>query len=37
MEIHLDNYCRNILPSFPVFAVLPIAAIRLRPLKQKRH
>ena len=35
MEIHLDNY----LPEYPsfVFAVLPIAAIRLRPLKQKRH
>ena len=25
MEIHLITICRNILPSFPVFAVLPIA------------
>ena len=37
MEIHLDNY----LPEYPSFVsgirLLPIAAIRLRPLKQKRH
>lgn len=37
MEIHLDNY----LPEYPSFVSgirrAPIAAIRLRPLKQKRH
>lgn len=38
MEIHLDNY----LPEYPSFVsgirrAPGIAAIRLRPLKQKRH
>lgn len=37
MEIHLDNY----LPEYPSFVSgirrAPDRAIRLRPLKQKRH